>query len=172
MELKKCPSCGEVLDSFLSKCPSCAYEIRGKAANRVISDIEKKVESVRADYEVRIANATKTNDRSRLKLDQYDAIRNVITSIPVPTTKEDLIEVISYCYPKRWTAVSGPAYKAKYQECLSKLEMLAIEDPSLQAVVNNFKEKVSSEDKKIWKMVAFIGIPLFVFILILVIYGK
>ena len=170
-ELKKCPSCGEILESFISKCPSCGYEIRGKEANQIISEIEKKIESVRSDYKVRIANATKRVDRDHLQIcEQYDAISNVINSMPVPTTKEDLIEVISYCYPKRYDVHNGPAYEAKYHECLSKLEILALKDPSLQAIINNFKGKVSSEDKKLWRMVAFIGIPVFVIIIVIVIY--
>jgi len=147
--INKCPTCGEVLSSFLSKCPSCDYELRGKDANKIISEIEKKIEKVRADFEKRIANATKRADRDYLqRVEQYNAIGEVISNVSVPSTKEDLIEVISYCYPKRYDIHNAVAYNAKYKECLSKLEMLAISDHSLLPIIEMYKGKVGKENKK------------------------
>ena len=147
--INKCPSCGEILNSFSSKCPSCGYEIRGKKANKIISDIEKKIENVRIDFKERIANAIKKTDKDYLQVvEQYNVIGNVISNISVPNTKEDLIEVISYCYPKRFDIHNAEAYKAKYKECMSKLEMLAINDNSLFPIIEMYKSKVEKENKK------------------------
>ena len=169
-KINKCLSCGEVLDSFSSKCPSCDHEIRVKDSNKIISDIDKRLEFVKADFKERIANTNKKSDRDYLRVvEQRNAEQDVIRNIPVPATKEDLIEVISFCYPKIFGINHPGAYKAKYLECFAKLEMLAINDPSLLVIVNNFKSKVSSEEKKIRKMLAIIGIPVLVIIIIFII---
>ena len=169
-KINKCPSCGEVLDSFSPNCPSCNYEMRGKDANNIISDIDKRLEFVKADFKERIANTNKGRDRDYLKVvEQPKAEADVIRNIPVPATKEDLIEVISFCYPKITDMHHPGAYKAKFLECLSKLEMLAIKDPSLLVIVNNFKNKVASEEQKIRKQAAIIGITMLVVIIIIII---
>ena len=158
-EIIKCPSCGDVLDSFSSKCPSCDHEIRGKGANKIILNIESKIESVQADFNERIAKTSNKRDLDYME-SRDEAIALVISNIPVPSTKEDLLEVIAFCYPKVTGIVHTEAYSAKFNECLAKLEML---------IVNNFKEKVAEEKKAQWRIVknmllVFLVITIIVFV--------
>lgn len=44
----KCPSCGEVLDSFKTHCPSCGYEIRNTRAVSAAQELAKKLEIIEA----------------------------------------------------------------------------------------------------------------------------
>lgn len=68
--IKKCPNCGQVLESFQTRCPACGYEITGvDAAN-----------SVKGFFEA----YQRETDKAR----QLELIKN----FPVPNSREDLIE--------------------------------------------------------------------------------
>ena len=68
--IKKCPQCGQVLESFQTRCPACGYEITGvDAAN-----------SVKRFFEA----YQRETDKAR----QLELIKN----FPVPNTKEDILE--------------------------------------------------------------------------------
>ena len=45
-EVRKCPNCGEVLDSFETKCSSCGYEIRNISANHSVKELSDKIQQL------------------------------------------------------------------------------------------------------------------------------
>ena len=45
-DIHKCPSCGEILDSFSAKCPACGYEIRNRQVANSIQELVKKLEII------------------------------------------------------------------------------------------------------------------------------
>ena len=46
--IHKCPSCGEVLNSFLTVCPSCGHEIRDVKSSTSVRELALKLESISA----------------------------------------------------------------------------------------------------------------------------
>ena len=42
-EIRKCPNCGEVIDSFVAKCPSCGFELNSKRVSSVLMDFIKEI---------------------------------------------------------------------------------------------------------------------------------
>jgi RNA polymerase subunit RPABC4/transcription elongation factor Spt4 len=69
----KCPSCGEVINSFEAFCPSCHLELRGSAHSGAVSTLSQKLEHINS-YE----------ERSQL-----------IKTFYVPNTKEELTAMIT-----------------------------------------------------------------------------
>lgn len=69
-EIKKCPNCGEIINSFTPNCPSCGYELRNTKTTNYILEFSKKIEA---------ANSSKQKD---------DLIRHFV----MPNTKEDIYE--------------------------------------------------------------------------------
>lgn len=69
-EIHKCPSCGEVLNSFVSVCPACGHELRGTKASNSVHEFALRLESAKSD-EQRIV---------------------LIRNFPIPNTKEDIFE--------------------------------------------------------------------------------
>lgn len=47
-KLYKCPSCGELLDSFVTICPACGYEIRGAKASDSVQELSHKLDEIEA----------------------------------------------------------------------------------------------------------------------------
>ena len=71
-EIVKCPSCGEILDSFVARCPSCGNEIRNVGKSKTLIDFEKKLNSC-------------PNNKKKAEF-----IRNFV----VPASREDLLDFL------------------------------------------------------------------------------
>lgn len=42
-EIRKCPNCGEVINSFISICPACGFELNSKRVSSVLQDFIKEI---------------------------------------------------------------------------------------------------------------------------------
>lgn len=69
-EIHKCPSCGEVLNAFVTTCPSCGYELRSSNVTSRVNELAMKLEQVKSPEQ------------------KDDLIRNFY----IPNTKEDICE--------------------------------------------------------------------------------
>lgn len=69
-EIRKCPNCGQELQSFQGKCPACGIELAGVSAARSVTTFFEKYQ--------------KETDLHR----QMDIVKN----FPIPNAKEDLLE--------------------------------------------------------------------------------
>lgn len=47
-EIRKCPNCGEVLDSMVARCPACGHEIRRTKAASSVRELALKLEQIEA----------------------------------------------------------------------------------------------------------------------------
>lgn len=72
-----CPHCGAVLESFSTVCPACGEEVRQKRTTSSMKELNKRLSGIQ-DMTTR---------------------RSIITSFPVPNTREDLLEFLSLCAP-------------------------------------------------------------------------
>ena len=86
-ELRKCPNCGETLESFAAVCPTCGHELRNVGVSKSVNEFENKIRSIEYGRKERTTSG---------KIDSTDEqIISLITSFPVPNTKEDLFEFVN-----------------------------------------------------------------------------
>lgn len=71
-DLHKCPSCGELLNSFVTICPTCGYELRNSKTTNYILDFSNKLESA----------------------ESFEEKDSLIRHFVMPNTKEDIYEFI------------------------------------------------------------------------------
>lgn len=106
--LHKCPSCGEVLPSFLSTCPSCGHEIRDTKSSTAVRELALKLEGVEAQkmpaFEEKKSvmkmvfgrdfNESDEAEEAKERFDEQKAQEkaNLIINFSVPNTKEDILE--------------------------------------------------------------------------------
>ena len=45
-ELRKCPNCGEILESFAAVCPTCGHELRNVGVSKSVNEFENKIRSI------------------------------------------------------------------------------------------------------------------------------
>lgn len=125
-DIKECPKCGAPVSGIEAKCSACGYEFHGLEANKSAQKLAEKLTAI-----------TSNNPPNRESL-QAD----VITSFPVPTTKEDLMEflismtskekLLGHFYPER---TLKEAYRAKMSECITKARINFSNDPTMQQIV-------------------------------------
>ena len=91
-EIHKCPNCGETIDSFTPKCPSCGFEFRGVKPVSSVQELSIRLANI--DQQRRFNNRRKSVFNSR-EPDEIDKQKiDLISTFPIPNTKEDLYEFI------------------------------------------------------------------------------
>ena len=153
--VRKCPSCGSAVQSFISKCIDCGHEFRGTDS----------VSSIKALYsELQKVEETERN-RPRSWLDKIDgelavakSIANhqktIISSFPVPNTKEDLLEFLSVASGEATKklglfiaavhpdAVLKNAWKAKCDQLINKSRLTFRDDKITLGEIEKFAKQL------------------------------
>lgn len=101
-DLRKCPSCGAPVQSFATKCPDCGHEFRNIESSNSVKNLVLKLEE--AEEKARntksggglVGGLMKMIDgETDLEKRIYNAKSNVISSYPIPNTKEDILEFLA-----------------------------------------------------------------------------
>jgi len=126
----KCPNCGAVVEAGAVKCEECGYVFRGIEANSSIQKLSEILAKIDDSY------------KKETFLDSFSEKRQqeragAITSFPIPTAKEDLLEFIITMKSKYQNThysfrFERGAYKAKYDESMTKAKLMFANDPQFQ----------------------------------------
>ncbi len=99
-DVKKCPSCGAPVSSFSTRCQDCGIDFKNVQSNSSIQklfDLLNSAENSRGDSTTSIFGKLQSmlgvNDADKRKLE-------VISSFPIPNTKDDMLEFLSLALPK------------------------------------------------------------------------
>lgn len=103
-DVKKCPACGAMAESFKTKCPDCSHEFSNVGANVSIeklfemlnaceNDRKEQSTSILGVLGSQMAQATGGGDKVTLKK------KSIISGFPVPNTKDDILEFLSTAIP-------------------------------------------------------------------------
>ncbi len=141
----KCPSCGEMLDSFVSICPACHYELRGTQTTSHVHKLSQMLEKAETDEQ--------KND--------------LISNFYIPNTKEDIYEFFILAYSN--ITASGnciDAWPVKLEQAYLKAR-LAFGDSKEFTQIEELYEKINKVSKrskfansKYFKSVILMGIGL------------
>ena len=154
-DVKKCPNCGEPVEPMAVKCSACGYEFRNVEALKSSQRLAEKLEAIDEAYR---GKKIEHNVGFGMKEDRtiFEVGREQVTAIksfPVPTTKEDLLDFAISMQSKWKSSTMGDdqlglksAYKAKYDECVNKAQILFPNDPMFQGVF----EQYQADKKNIW----------------------
>lgn len=109
-DVKKCPACGAILQSFITSCPSCDHEFSGIEAS---ASIEKLFKMLNDAEDLRREDPHTTNVfkavgsfyaktfTEMLGPDKVDKKKmEIISNFPIPTTKNDILEFLALAIPK------------------------------------------------------------------------
>lgn len=170
-DVKKCPGCGAIVESFISKCPDCSTEFRNVEASQSISkffDQLNELETTRRDEYVPEKNSgisfgtiikwwffwwilipyklvTFISDKSKpAKWSTTDSRKEeMIMNFPVPNSKEDLLEFLTLASSKINTISFIKVLKedGKYESKWNRIWMRKLEQI-------HSKAKISLKDDK------------------------
>lgn len=109
-DLEKCPSCGAMVKSFKTSCGYCGHEFTNVDAN---SSIERLFKMLNEAEDMRVMEKQTDNPFSAIGGMLSDAFSDmsgpgkvdrkkmaIISNFPIPTTKEDMLEFLSFALPR------------------------------------------------------------------------
>jgi len=148
-DVKKCPACGAIVQSYQGVCPECGYafeNIEANSSSRRFSEMLDKMTKEDEDKST-LKKITQTYAGVFTGKGNDTRIHAAIRNFPVPNTKADLMEFIITMKTKMSDNQSlyADAYRTKYKECIDKARMLFPHDKDLAPFLE--------EDKKMgwWK---------------------
>lgn len=97
--VRKCPACGALLKSFETACPQCGHELTEVAATSTLRTFYHELKS-----------AHNTSDKDE-----------IINSMPVPNTREDLFEVLNMAVSRAATGENRDAWANKANQVYQKI---------------------------------------------------
>lgn len=132
--IKTCPACGAEVKALKLKCDDCEHEFINNSSNSNLTQLEKKLASVKAD-----------DDEKRVK---------IITDHPISNDKETMFELLSYMSSKVLSANTESdssvitAYHGRAIEIITKLSFVCGNDPLLMEQLNQIRKKMASKKNK------------------------
>lgn len=155
--ISHCPNCGEVVKSGSMRCEGCGYVFRGVGASSSIQELAAKIQQI---------ETSQLGSRRRAK-----SIASLISSFPVPSSREDLLEFIFFTEPKAREGFKyeeeeevnqlKKAYMAKYEECMEKAQTFFPGDPQFQPHIKRYERY----KKMFWKRMSDVTKLLFGFVI-------
>lgn len=134
-EIHKCPSCGEVLNSFASNCPSCGYEIRGVSNSAAVQE-----------FAVKLASAGSRQEKIA-----------IIRNFPIPNTKEDIWEFMILASTNIGDNLENDisaAWHSKTEQAYQKAQIIFQDEKEFLRIQNTYSQVCAklTAQKKIEKV--------------------
>ena len=144
-DVKKCPTCGAMIESFSTRCPDCGYEFRNVEAVSSITALFNKLESLDVQKGGGFFSAFKDESITMKKA-------QVIKTFPIPNTKEDLLEFLTMAVPlgkkKSYFSETGEmkwltnAWHEKCVQVIMKARFSMKDDPKTLAEIENYAKEL------------------------------
>jgi len=161
-DVKKCPSCGAIIQSFQTKCTDCGHEISNIGANVSIQKLFvllNEVENQRKDDGNNIVGAI--FGQMTQQLGGGDKItlkkKSIISGFPIPNTKDDILEFLSTALPNakqkgNFMTKNQPEYKShndlaptwfsKCEQIVMKARFSMKEDKRTLEEINSYAKEI------------------------------
>jgi predicted nucleic acid-binding Zn ribbon protein len=162
--IKTCPACGASIKSLDLLCKDCGHEFTNTNANTTIKNLELKIETERAKYIKKNSEAEGGDDWAGEKFNEEELPR-ILKNYPIPNTKEDLFEVLSFMSSKVISSTNSEneeinAYQAKALEIITKLQFIPNIEPNILERVKEIEEKMKKVKAKnarnLWLTIIFL----------------
>ncbi len=134
-DVKKCPSCGAMVQSFHGICPDCGYAFEDVAANESVKKLSELLNKAEQD---------EMSDK-----DDYVTKETIVKTFPIPSSKANLIELISFIQTSitnEEDSDTRKAFEAKLQECFLKARLMFPNDAHLQNLIQEV-DKINTQLK-------------------------
>lgn len=157
-DVKKCPSCGAMIESYTTKCPDCGYEFRNVESNASVQKLMKLL--MEADEKSGGLGATVIGQMYGFTDKVVTRKKTIIANFPIPTTKEDIIEFLTIAVPQAKTVGNfftrnNPAlgnkqhndlaasWKQKCEQIILKARFSMKDDPKTLAEIESYAKELN-----------------------------
>ncbi len=129
-DVKKCPACGAMVQSYQGVCPECGYAFEGVDANSAVKELSSLLQ--------------KESDPKKME--------RIIDSYPIPMDKASLLSFVTWLRPQSLD-INHPlanAYYKKYTECINKIRVSFANDKQLSPFISYWEEDGKKIKKQKW----------------------
>jgi hypothetical protein len=165
-DIKKCPSCGGIVETFSTSCGDCGHSFNNitavSSAQRLhdqLQEIEKeernRERTTISSFTSRLTGGAAEQMQADSQMEERIKKRkaSVISSFPIPNSKEDILEFLSMAIPEvgnkpnflmRMTA-TGTLYKAwvsKAEQIVMKARFSMKEDKKTLEEINHYAKEL------------------------------
>lgn len=144
-DVKKCPACGAIVQSYQGACPECGYAFENIAANSSTQKLSELLDKIMVENNALKLKEGMWDDDLDDDLDQR--IVSAIQHFPIPNTKSDLFEFITSLQTKI-SGKYGKVYERKCEECVLKAKSLFPNDKMFADIINKFEQDQLSRKQK------------------------
>ena len=99
-DIKKCPACASMIQSFQTKCSDCGHDFQNVDANisiqklfKMLTDVENSRTESNSSFFGKLQATLGVSDVDKKKIE-------IISSFPIPNSKNDMLEFLSLALPK------------------------------------------------------------------------
>jgi hypothetical protein len=145
-DIKKCPACGAIVESFKTRCVDCGFEFRNDQANASIQQL--------FDLLMEVDRKQKGGLSSLFDMDNtVNKKTQIIKNFPIPTSRENIIEFLIQAVPLSkhggFFSNDGPdevqiakAWKAKCEQVMMKAKFAMSDDKALLAEIEKYAKEL------------------------------
>lgn len=148
-DIRKCPSCGAIVESFTTRCPDCGHEFSNIGTVSSFNLLSSKLEALENKKKGTIWGVIKDDSIDKQKV-------SLINGFPVPTTKEDILEFVSMATPLAKPANKlmiftdldagqygvAKAWKSKCEQVIMKARFSMKEDKATLAEIERYAKEL------------------------------
>ncbi len=149
-DVRKCPSCGAIVESFTAVCPDCDYQFTNVGTVSSFTSLSKKLEelskSISGGFFSYFTDAGIVEKK-----------KSVIANFPIPTTKEDILEFLIMAKPlaiktKKWYQLENredehvklrSSWRAKCEQVIIKARFSLKNDPETLAQIEQIAKELN-----------------------------
>jgi hypothetical protein len=170
-DVKKCPACGAMVQSFQTKCPECEHEFSNVEANASIEKLFKMLNDAENERQenkgISVGKAIGGVLGKMYGIGGVgDKINNkkmeIIKNFPVPTTKDDILEFLSLAVPnakktgnlfnKEEPEIKAhntfvPVWKSKCEQIIMKAKFSMKDDKNAYAEIKEYAKELKIKVK-------------------------
>lgn len=169
-DVRKCPSCGAIVESYTTRCPDCDYEFHNVESNASVQTLMRMLMAV-DDKSPSEVNINSSFDVAKAAISQMYGFgpdrgplkkkKTIINNFPIPTTKEDIIEFLTIAVPQAKTKGNFltrnnpnfpdikdhndlvPAWKSKCEQIIMKARFSMQSDPKTLAQIEEYAKELN-----------------------------
>lgn len=166
-DVKKCPACGALIESFTTRCPECGHEFSNIAANSSIQKLFEMLNQAESETSINQKNRPRKLGFLRDLLlgeddeddeDNEERILNkkktIIQNFPIPNTKDDILEFLSLAVPLARTPKffsqdfdyiqdeMRPIWKAKCEQIIMKARFSMRDDKKSYDIIKEYANEL------------------------------
>lgn len=153
-DVRKCPGCGAIVESFTTRCPDCGFEFNNVGTISSVTAFFKKMEQIESSR----SGSLFSGIAAGFGMDKVTQQKStLIANFPIPTSKEDILEFLTLAVPQakdmgfletmkgnvtQEQKMLKPVWKRKCEQIIMKARLSMKDDKATMEEIEKFAKEL------------------------------